>query len=230
MSKVKGLPALLGTMMAVMLAVVLLLPLPGSAATVYLEDFQSGTAGTEWSSNGDNIQVSSTLLPVDGSRRYLGSFLNDTVTLTLTGAPVGWTGTISFDLYLLKSWDGNSTQYGPDYWKFWVNEGTVFTTTFANVYTHDQSYPDTYYASHPHFYGAAEHSTLGETDGYDAVYRLSFTGAIEASTINFHFAAQGLDDEVWGLDNVQVDVVPLPATLTLLASGLLGLLTMRKFV
>lgn len=228
MSKANGLRALLGTTMAVILAGVLLLPMPVSAAMVYFADFQSGTAGPEWSYTGDNLQVSSTLLPADGSRKYLGSFLNETVTLTLTGAPVGYTGTISFDLYLLKSWDGNSTQYGPDYWKFWVNEGTVFTTTFANVYTHDQSYPDSYYASHPHFTGAAEHSTLGENDGYDAVYRLSFTTAVETSTINFHFAAAGLTDEVWGLDNVQVDVVPLPATLPLLASGLLGLLGLRK--
>jgi len=215
--------------LALILAGLLIMPLAVNAATLYFADFQGGAAGPERSSSGNNIQVSSTPLPSDGSRKYLGSFLNDTVTLTLTGAPVGWWGTISFDLYLLGSWDGNSTQYGPDYWQFWVNnDSDPFLTTFANA-PHDQSYPDPYYASHARFTGAAEHGTLGINDGYDAVYHLSFSGLIGTSTVYFHFASQGLTDEVWGLDNVQASAVPLPATLPLLASGLLGLLAVRKF-
>jgi hypothetical protein len=67
----------------------------------------------------------------------------------------------------------------------------------------------------------------------DSVYNLSFTFAHNASDLVLDFSAnglQGIGDESWGLDNVMVQVtpVPLPAAVWLFGSGLLGLISFAR--
>jgi hypothetical protein len=74
---------------------------------VFGDDFEAG-AKPEWS-------LSTTDASVPGVfTRFSGRFGNTTQTLNLSGLTAGQTYTLSFDLYVLDSWDGSSTSYGPD--------------------------------------------------------------------------------------------------------------------
>jgi hypothetical protein len=181
------------------------------------------------------------------------------VSLSLTGLPEHATTTVSFSLYLIRSWDGNETTVvegdplGKDTWSLGVAGGpTLLSTTFSNgSSTVGQAYAPTPFAAGCTGYnlsglddgeynpmtGASECYSLGYEFGslgvpdeaMDSVYNLSFTFAHNASDLALNFSAaglQGLLDESWGLDNVMVQVtpVPLPAAVWLFGSGFIGLL------
>jgi hypothetical protein len=228
--------------------------MPASAATVYFNDFQ-GTVGSEWS----NTSVASAPNPdYHGTRLFLGEFGNGTVSLSLNGLPTHGLTTVSFNLYLIRSWDGNDTTVvngdplGPDRWTLNVAGGpSLLNTTFSNGNPAGQAYSPNpsatscnagYNAVMPAgvynpMTGASECYSLGykftdltvTNQAMDSVYELSFTFAHTGSSIMLNFGANGLQslaDESWGLDNVKVDVsaVPVPASVWLFGSGLLGLI------
>lgn len=242
-----------------LLALVCGISMPASAATVYSNDFQTAV-GSGWSSADNTIGI--TQAPNgDFVRKFLGEFGNGTVSLSLTGLPEHFTTTVSFSLYLIRSWDGNDTTVvndplGKDIWSLGVAGGpTLLSATFSNGNPAGQSYSPFpgalscnlgYDAAYPAgtynpMTGAAECYSLGYTftdpvvtdEPMDSVYNLSFTFAHSASDLALNFSAaglQGLLDESWGLDNVQVHVssVPLPAAVWLFGSGLIGLLGFAK--
>lgn len=206
------------------------LALPALAAnvTVYSNDFSAG-AGSAWS----NATTSAT----PTGQAFLGEFSNDSTTLTLNNLGAHSAVTISFDLYILKSWDGDSfTSYSPDVWGITLNGATsinTFTTTFSNGYGATQSYPSAYFAGQAAARtGSAANDTLGyaglqggNTNWGDSIYHMSFTTTHNASTFTaklFGSNLQGVGDESWGVDNVKVTVsaVPEPETYTMLLAGL----------
>jgi hypothetical protein len=195
---------------------------PGSAQAggtqVYKNDFKSAV-GSEWSNRATDTTPS--------GRKFLGQFGNSTTRLTLNKLPPHTSVTVSFDLYIIRTWDGSQAPppAGPDIWDLSVAGGpTLLHTTFSNIFlpTHPynrQSYPGSYPGGD--FFagtGAAEKNTLGyqiSFPGYagtmDTVYRLTFTFAHTASSIAFDFAGgttEPVDNESWGLANVEVRVAP----------------------
>jgi hypothetical protein len=75
------------------------------AVTVYFNDFQVA-AGPEWSNTTRDTTPS--------GRKFLGQFGNSTVSVTL-GNLARHTGIgVSFDLFVIRSWDGRNTTDGPD--------------------------------------------------------------------------------------------------------------------
>jgi hypothetical protein len=233
--------------------------MPASAAMVYSNTFQ-GTVGSEWS----NISVASAPHPdyVADPRLFLGEFGNETVSLSLNGLPTHGFTTVSFELYLIRSWDGNNTDVvngdplGPDLWSLGVAGGpTLLSASFSNGNPAGQSYSPFpgalscnigYNAAYPAgtynpMTGASECYSLGYTftdpivtdESMDSVYSFSFMFAHNASDLVLNFSAnglQGLNDESWGLDNVQVAVapVPVPPAVWLFGSGLLGLIGVAR--
>lgn len=226
------------------------------AATVYFNDFQ-GAVGSEWS------QTSVAAAPnpdYDGNRRFLGEFGNGMVSLTLNNLPQHTQLSLSFQLYLIRSWDGNDTTVvngdplGSDTWSLGVAGGpSLLNATFSNgnragqtyggafsSYTYTAYTPCTAYQGYsgPGQYGpmtgANECYSLGYffndpnlgTQAMDSVYNLNFSFAHSGSSVTFNFAANGLQpllaDESWGLDNVQLDMtpVPLPGAFGLMLAGL----------
>lgn len=196
-------------------------------ALAYFNDFETA-AGSEWS----NTSISTT--PV-GNRDFLGEFSNQNVSLSLTGLEQHNRVTLSFDVYVLRSWDGNSNQpdptfgtLGPDVFNVTVNGGpALVNTTFSNHFDSGispgstrQAYPDAFgdgdYAAGT---GAAETNTLGYTHPVqtsvpmDSVYHITVSFDHIASSVQLDFSASGLQvigDESWGLDNVRVETSYLP--------------------
>ena len=207
-----------------------------SGTQVYFNDFEGAVSG--WSNPAKSLTPS-------GSRGFLGEFGNETVSLPLANLPGHDTITISFDLYVIRSWDGNimTPGVGPDIWSTGMlhdgmDEHTFLATTFSNQpssHTRSQSFPLAYGdGSSPMYAGAMEVNSLGYQHleySLSSVYHMEFTMEHMGSNAEFWFRATGLQhlaDESWGLDNVRVSVsgVPAPGALALLGIG--GLVMGRR--
>jgi hypothetical protein len=206
------------------------------AGVVYQNDFESQAVGTEW------LGASLTTTPSGCTRctSFLGEFLNQAVVLRLLNLPLHVSATLDFDLYVIRSWDGNIGQFGgPDI--FGVSDSTnslSFQSTFSNNWPFgsqfNQAFPGVYPGGvFPSQAGAVETQTLGYifdanpvgTVPMDAVYHLNFTFAHSDPALTIFFEAQNLTslaDESWGLDNVSVSVsvIPEPSSAALLLAGL----------
>lgn len=173
-----------------------------SGNLVYSNDFED-IVGPEWS-------IKSTDTTPVGGRQFLGQFLNDEVALTLNDLPPHESLTLSFDLYVINSWDGSDSPYGPDIWSVAANSAPLLYTTFSNLdeSSSSQAYPGEYPAdSYLPQTGATEIDTLGYHYFGNSVYRLTFRVADSSSSLVLAFSAAGLlslEDESWGLDNVIV--------------------------
>ncbi|MBI3868975.1 MAG: hypothetical protein HY299_10650 [Verrucomicrobia bacterium] len=192
---------------------------------VYNQTF-STTPGSEWSSRITSVT------PL-GVRNFLGEFGNQTVTLSLSNLAEHTVIEASFDLFILKSWDGNNAYYGPDIWDFRVaNEPPLLRTTFAHalpnnyIYPFGQAYPGGFPGGlFPPFTGAVEVGTMGyvfnNLGPMNSVYHLRFCFAHTNADLRLQFSAsglQGISDESWGLDNVRVESAIAPGGLVELAT------------
>ena len=103
---------------------------PEEIDPLYSNDFEIG-AGGEWS----NYEADET--PV-GGRRFLGQFGSETVTLSLDADSIDQdidVMTVSFDLFVIRTWDGNhaAADSGPDRFTLSLGDGTtLLDTTFSN--------------------------------------------------------------------------------------------------
>lgn len=187
-----------------------------SVGDTYFADFEPA-AGPEWSPARVEATPGSTARP---STRFIGKLGNEQATLTLSRLGPHDQLRVSFDLYIIQSWDGTSGAHGPDVWDLSADGASILRTTFANWPDPPtrQAYPDTHPGGdHPLGTGAAARDVLGYTwqDGrpMDAVYHLSFDIPHTASDARLVFSANGLQelaDESWGLDNVAVTVYSSP--------------------
>ena len=147
---------------------------------------------------------------------YNHTRVEQTVSFALHDLPAHTSLKVSFDLYILKSWDGNSRAYGRDRFILRVAGGpTLLDTTFSNnpkVRT-EGSYQDYPHPNSMPRSGAASTNTLGYNAFFaDSMYHLDFTFAHSDSnlTLNFSsslFEGKGVSDESWGLDNVRITTV-----------------------
>lgn len=196
---------------------------PAGAATIYQNDFESGsTAGF----NAGTIQTA----PGNG-KKFLGFFSNGSSTeLSLSGLTPATSITLSFDLYTLYSLDGSGTTNccGPDYFKVTVDgTTTLMNDTFGNASGFEQTHGGPNSPGGTGSDGALT-GTLGYNDTYgqDHTYHLSFNIPITSSTALIAFfgnSGQPMNDEGFGIDNIMitgVSPVPIPAALPLFASGL----------
>jgi len=183
------------------------------AGTIYSSDF-SGTVGPQWNRT-------STMTTPNGER-YLGSFFNDTVRLSLNTLPPHDTVTVEVDLYIVGNMDGSNTQpgNGPDVITVVVGGVTKLVTTFSNfpnLATHRQAYPGTYPgALNAGATGALRINSLGypskgSNEHSDAVYRLTFEVAHTVGSFAFEVRGFGMsttlaEEEWWGIDNIRVKV------------------------
>lgn len=221
-------------------AVLLAAASPALAQSIlYQNNFESGTLGSEWST-GSRIDATAPAFS-----KFNGRYANGGTTLTLTQPNSGIVGrqnlpsnpppapppgggsqyylySLVFDFYCIDSWDGNLTVNGPDYFDVRINNTLQFHETFANHgATQTFRQPD----------------ELGRSFGFsywwDTIYRgvrLDFTVPVgDPITINFRgVGLQDIDDESWGIDNVSVSYMAVPAPGLAAAAGLVMLRRPRR--
>ena len=216
-----------------------------SQTTVYSNDFTNG-AGPEWSINTTKTSNGQAYL-ADPNGNYGFGALTDT--LTLTGLQPHRSVTLSFDLYINGSMDGNGPAGGgADPWSVSQNGASLLATNFDN-YSGGGDTQDfggangtggyltggAYTARTGSDTSLAGQLGFGTGDFGDATYHLAFTFAGTAATQAFAFTSmlnEGNGNEGWGLDNVKVTIVPTatpePASFAALGVGALALLRRRR--
>jgi hypothetical protein len=207
-------------------------------AVVYAEDFSApvGSAFPGWTAQGyaysGNGLAGRGVVPVTNvaapnGEQFLGEFggpqivsgrpfvrVTDAVTLTLEHLPPHAAVTVAFDLLILKSWDGNSPQYGPDRFALRVVGGPLLLdTTFSNNHklAADGSYQDYPAPGSAPQTGAAAVNRLGYRFFGDSIHQLRFTFPHDDETLALEFSSdmyegKGTEDESWGLGAVRVSV------------------------
>lgn len=155
-----------------------------------------------------------------GDPGYNRTRVEQTVSLALHDLPAHTALRVSFDLYILKSWDGRSPVYGPDRWSLKIAGGaTLLETTFSNnpkvaEEGSSQDYPQ---PGSPPRSGAVSTGTLGYSPFFrDSIYHFAFTVAHAERRLTLEFGSslmegKGIADESWGLDNVRISSVTLEA-------------------
>ena len=166
-------------------------------------------------------------------RGFLGEFArNQSTTLILNGLAEHTVLTVEFDLYVIRSWDGNNATCGGnasnnkagDQWSVSLagRADPILKTTFRNWNNDTQEFAGPDYPNG----GAAARTgavavnqlgytftTGGKTYQLDAVYHFSLPVVHSGPTAELTFAGhglQGLADESWGLDNVRVSTSTVP--------------------
>jgi hypothetical protein len=203
---------------------------------LYQHDFET-PAGSEWCLLRQDVTPS--------GRGFLGQFSNETACLQLKNIPQHTWLKVSFDLYLIRSWNGNQETWGPfspnapglsgaellgpdwvvgpDRFQIQADGRPLLETTFANYPNFPQAYPGSYPGgNYPTQTGAAEINKLGynfDASPMDSVYHLAFVFQHSSSQLELDFSALGLQEitnESWGLDNLQVAFNRLPVFWTYL--------------
>jgi hypothetical protein len=175
---------------------------PATSTAVYANDFETG-AGAEWSKT-NIFQFPS------NQRRILGRFGNETVSLNLNSLPAHSKVVVSFDLYPINSWDGRGSSVGEEIWDLSVAGGsTLIHTNFNNSGDEQQSYPGT----HPQDFYLARSTAIEftHTPYRYALYRVTRIFDHTGGTLTLNFSGsnlESLDNESWGIDNIDVRTLP----------------------
>jgi hypothetical protein len=185
---------------------------PVEGPVLYWNDFEEG-AGSEWSNNPTDVSPS--------GEKFLGQFGNEGTKLAFSCLATHQMVSVDFDLYIIRSWDGNDDvavkeHKAPDLWSLMESKHILISTTFSNWLGDIQAYPMGYpEGNSPALTGAVKTISLGY-DFYqipmDAIYHMSILFPHDADLLELDFSAmnlQPLDDESWGIDNIQVNIFDL---------------------
>jgi hypothetical protein len=180
------------------------------STTVFADTFEGG-AKANWSSQATDRSALGTF------SEFSGRFGNASQVLNLSGLTAGQTYTLSFDLYVLDSWEGSNPGVGPDLIQVTADGQQIFRETFANYYPTAQSVQSYGASSGIRLQIVPTLTGINGQPGSDNAFSLTGSGFMEgASTVTiggrtFNGAAvDGLD--VSGTRNDTLSVVA-PRTL-----------------
>lgn len=220
----------------ILLMAVVLLPATAPATTqVFFTDFNSG-APPQFSgfTTTESVQGFANKGPL--GNQFGGTFLRNPsgnqstaptpTILTLSGLPAHTSIDINFLFGAIDSWDSTDGIPAPDYFNVTVDAGSVLQATFNNA-SGTVNHPDSLLRQH-----------LGWWSSYpEQAYLMNLTNIPHtASNLTIAFFAsgagwQGDGDESWAIENLEVRVTevtaPLPGTMFLMSSGVLGLIGWR---
>ncbi len=182
----------------------------GNASVMYVSDFES-PVGSEWST------TARTTMPSTG-RQLLGRFSSSSARLDLADLPAHTQVEVSFDLYIIGTWDGDGQGgAGVDRWRLGIGApGNIIDATFSIRDDATQSYPSNYpTAQNQSRTGSVEFGDSGwpyQGGGTQFFYRYEITRVVEhqGASLALFFSdggLQGVSDEGWAIDNVRVSVL-----------------------
>lgn len=184
--------------------------------TIYQNNFESRTLGTEWSTNARTVSNG------EAFTVFNGNYANENIKLNIApvvepgrgvgsgvGSPSsGPTYRLTFDLYVIDTWDGDEPNWGVDKLGVAVNGNNIFLESFSNHNLTNQT------MRQPDVWGRK----LGFSEPWnDAIYRavtLDFQVPSDVTRITikwFDLGLQAEGDETWGIDNINVSYNPVPA-------------------
>ena len=231
-----------------------------NASVIYSNDFQSREA-SGWSVNGNSSGVAYSVVPkaASGYGSFLGQYgAGDNVGFSYkNSALLNSRVTLSFSFFAIRSWDGNDTLWGKDFFKVVANNSILLDNTFSNGWATQSFTRDGLPANGSNdapMAGSSQQYALGYRfwDGIngkywyqDAVYQLTFAFDSLSDLLNLNFVSSGLQkdyvnndpdgtsylDESWGLDNITLSVVSLASSVpepTTVALVILGLLASAR--
>ncbi len=173
-------------------------------------------------------------------KRFHGPFGNQPVSLSVDRLPEHHWVRVTFDLYIVGSWDGSSPVWGPDLWSLSVRRAQrLISATFCAwgyAGNNEQSFPDDYpHAIHPAWTGGTRQAVVDlpgdERPVQSGVYRVEALFPHEEASLVLDFTGAYEDPakepQTWGIGDVRVqafaanlltDKVALPALWEELAS------------
>ncbi|MBN1148933.1 MAG: Ig-like domain repeat protein [Anaerolineales bacterium] len=173
----------------------------GGQALAFYDPFDASPPDARWSDGA--------VLTTTTGISYLGDFDNsDSLRLTLVDLSPHKRVHVSFDLYVIGPWQGN-TEVSPGVVGLWqfgeFGKTPLLTTTFCNDAGCTQAYPGTHPGGdYPWRSGASGWDELGYPVA-DTRYSLSFSFGHEADILDLLFSSLNLPPGAkWGLDNVRV--------------------------
>lgn len=186
----------------------------------YTENFESRRSFPEWSTKITDIEWQNPIKPDSNenpTKRYLGLFGNQMIKLTLNNLPMHDSVDVTFDMYVVGTWDGNvTTENGPDVFRVLdLTCDTLYfsTTSFSRMTGANQSYPDRYPAgNHLKETGAIEKLMINnEQVSFGAtIYRLNYRFAHNCPKLQLglnamlHDISTNFQNESWGIDNFKL--------------------------
>ncbi len=186
----------------------------------YSENFEIRRSFPEWSTKITDPEWQNPIKPDSNefpTRRYLGLFGNQMIKLTLGNLPLHDSVDVSFDMYVVATWDGNvNTANGPDLFRVLdLNCNTSYssTTSFSRMDGARQAYPDRYPGGdNPKDSGAIDKLMINnEQVSFSAtVYRLNYRFAHNCPTLQLGLNAllrdisSNFQNESWGIDNLKL--------------------------
>lgn len=189
-------------------------------AEIYSNNFESGNFNS----------ITNAVTTIFNNNTVLGNYSNGGFQLNLNSLPEHEIVTISFDLYIHDSWDGNApSPEGPDIWQMMIDGESFFSTTFSNEdcpagnFCTPQSYPKEYPINNNNPKAGAYQTDLPGLCLWKSkpigttMYKISKTFKHNKSTLSFmcidklahSSATSGKCDESWSIDNISIKTITL---------------------
>lgn len=175
----------------------------------YTQNFQSLPYPPEWSKYGTGFNF-------NGSR-LMGPFANDSVVYNMTNLPIHDSVSVSFDLYIHDTWEGECSTNGKDRFRFKNGLTNVMNTTFSNTVGCNQAYS---YVGAPGSYPAGQDAEITglskrcDNNGTTSKYTITKTFRHSATDLDLSWVGELTDavdntgkcNESWSIDNVMINL------------------------
>jgi hypothetical protein len=184
---------------------------------VYFEDAEDGIANNISAVTGSGATYGNMVKPFAGTN-VIGNFNNTVVTIQLDQMPAHNMVYVAFDLITHDRWEGNRVGLPDivDVWNLRVNEQFQLSTTFSNIRSQPQSYPE-WIGSTPNISRGNAIDTLlpgnclweDRTNG-SSKYRIAFSRPHTSNQllVQMNDALRGsYCEKSWSIDNILIEAI-----------------------
>jgi hypothetical protein len=184
---------------------------------IYFEDAEDGIANNVSAITGTGASYGSMVRPFAGTN-VIGNFNNTVLNLVIDNMPNHNMVYVSFDLYTHDKWEGNRVGLPGivDVWNVRVNEEFHLSTTFSNIRSQPQSFPEWIGDSKNISRGNAIDTLLPGNCLWEAQpngtskYKIAFARPHTSSnfTLSLNDALQGsYCEKSWSIDNILIEAI-----------------------